>query len=189
MFFTEAKIGNFTVIFHANSFTNARTRQNAPGDPTHFRIYSIVKGNQYYILNDGDYMKSEGIELLNNHAFFSDEKSKRDAKSEMVSLKNGRTENKDLMYKLNQLLGNPIKPTPAPRRRRSLPRRRGSSPRRPSPRRRSTPTPAARRPTPSPRRRRSSVRNSTRYNRETPPPSYNQLFTKKIISNIIKTPN
>lgn len=75
-----------------------------------------MKGNQYYILNEGDDMKSNGITLGNTHAFFSDKKSNRYAKSDMVSLKNGRTENKELMYKLNQLLGNPIKPTPAPRR-------------------------------------------------------------------------
>ena len=165
MFYSKTTIGDFTVIFYASSFTNARTRQNAPKKSTHFIIYSIAKGKEYYIPNNTK--KDQEFKnkiLLNTHAFFrdEDEKSNRYARSYMASLvtNDKMEENSDLMNQLNQLLGNPIKPTQSSRRRRSLPR------------------------APLPRRRRSSVRNSTRYNRETPPPSY-----KKIISNIIKTHN
>ena len=81
MFYSVTTIGAFTVIFYASSFTNARTRQKAPEESTHFIIYSIVKGEEYYIPNDTKKdRKFKNKTLLNTHAFFRDEKSNKSSK-------------------------------------------------------------------------------------------------------------
>ena len=141
MFYSVTTIGAFTVIFYASSFTNARTRQKAPEESTHFIIYSIVKGEEYYIPNDTKKdRKFKNKTLLNTHAFFRDEKSNKSsnksAESYIASLvtNDKMEENSDLMDQLRKELrkGTPLPKTPSLRRRSSLLRRRRSLPRTPS---------------------------------------------------------
>jgi len=170
MFYSETTIGAFTVIFYASSFTNARTRQKAPKKPTHFIIYSIAKGKEYYIPNNTK--KDQEFKnkiLLNTHAFFRDEDEEpyRDGRSYMASLvtNDKMEENSDLMDQLTEELRRRHLPkTPLLRRRSSsLLRRRSSSlPRTPSPslRRRSS---LLRTPSLSVRRRHSLPRTPSQY--------------------------
>jgi hypothetical protein len=140
MFYSVTTIGKFTVIFHAGTFTSALTRQKAPKESTHFIIYSIAKGKEYYIPNDTIDAESKGKILLNTHAFFRDEKSNKSsnksAESYIASLvtNDKMEENSDLMDQLRKELrkGTPLPKTPSLRRRSSLLRRRRSLPRTPS---------------------------------------------------------
>jgi hypothetical protein len=132
MFYSVTTIGKFTVIFHAGSLrSDALTRQEAPKKSTHFIIYSIAKGKEYYIPKDTEFKI-----LLNSHAFFRDEKPYRYARSYMASLvtDDDMKVNSKLMAQLTEELRRRHLPkTPSLRRRSSLLRRRRSLPRTPSP--------------------------------------------------------